>query len=302
MIKNIFSKIASQANIKKFLTLLPLIIFLTSCQNNFGSKNASNSDNSLANDQSKVVVSTYLGGEITVRDVNIQLEKMAIQNNKIKGLTFEKLNSDQKEAIIKEVVLKEMAYKEAKKRSLNKDKDYRDALKIFETELLKQRLFLALAKEASDEKNVKKNYDEIVKKLNGKNDFRISYIAVKNLNEAEVIYQNLVKFPNNFAMQAKRKSIDKEVAKNGGDLGFVAEDALPSEVLKEIKTLQKNQISKPFFANEKWLIIKLDDERPAEIAPYEKAKDSLAQNLAKKAIEDFISNSFTKAKINILVK
>jgi parvulin-like peptidyl-prolyl isomerase len=61
------------------------------------------------------------------------------------------------------------------------------------------------------------------------------------------------------------------------------------------------KISKPFFTNEKWLIIKLDDERPAEILPYEKAKETLAQNLAKKAVEDFVNQSLEKAKISILI-
>ncbi len=45
-------------------------------------------------------------------------------------------------------------------------------------------------------------------------------------------------------------------------------------------------------------VIKLDDERPARILSYEKTKDALAQNLAKKAMEDFASQSFEKAKIN----
>lgn len=66
--------------------------------------------------------------------------------------------------------------------------------------------------------------------------------------------------------------------------------------------MQKGQISQPFFTNAKWVIIKLEDERPAEILPYEKAKDALAQNLVKKAIEDFVSQSLEKAKINVLVK
>ena len=62
------------------------------------------------------------------------------------------------------------------------------------------------------------------------------------------------------------------------------------------------KISKPFFTNEKWLIIKLDDERPAEILPYEKAKVALAQNLTKKAVEDFVSKGLDKANISILIK
>ena len=175
-------------------------------------------------------------------------------------------------------------------------------MKSFESELLKQKLVFALIKEASDEKNVKKNYDEIVLKIKDKKDLKISYIALKNKIEAEAVYQIVSKSPNSFSTQAKKKSVDKETAKKGGDLGFVIEEALPSEVLKQAKLLQKNQISKPFLANEKWLIIKLDDERSAEILPYEKAKEALAQNLAKKAVEDFVNQSLEKAKISILVK
>lgn len=286
---------------KKYLTTLSLILILSSCQNSFNSKVSGEKD-SAANDSSKTIISTYSGGQVTLKDANVELEKLIATNNKLKGLTFDKLSQEQKEAVIKEVVLKEMAYFEAKKRSLDKDKDYQEALKSFESELLKQKLLFTLAKEASDEKNVKKNYDELATKLKDKKDLRISYIAVKTQNEAEAIYGSLLKSPSSFAALAKRKSIDKEVAKKGGDLGFVMEDALPAEVVKQAKSMNKGQISKPIQFAGKWVVIKLDDERPAEILPYEKTKDALAQNLAKKAMEDFASQSFEKAKISILVK
>ncbi len=286
---------------KKHLVVLSLILTLSSCQTSLNSKSSSKED-SAANDPAKTIVSTYSGGEITLKDVNFELEKLVAKNEKLKGLTFDKLSQEQKEAVIKEVVLKEMAYFEAKKRNLNKDKDYQEALKSFESELLKQELVFTLAKEAIEEKNVKKNYDELVAKLKDKKDLRISYIALRTQNEAEGVYQTVVKSPNSFASIARKRSVDKEVAKKGGDLGFIVEDVLPADVLKQAKTLQKGQISKPFFTNGKWVVIKLDDERPAEISPYEKVKDALAQNLAKKAIEDFVSQSFEKAKISILVK
>ncbi|MDX2082369.1 MAG: peptidylprolyl isomerase [Rickettsiales bacterium] len=282
-------------------SLIIIALTLSACQTSLNSK-VSSKEESAANDPAKKVISTYSGGEVTLKDINIELEKLIVQNAKLKGLTFDKLNSDQKEAIIKEVVLKEMAYVEAKKRSLNKDKDYQEALKVFETELLKQRLFVDLAKQASDEKNVRKNYDELVAKLKDKKDLRISYIIVKTQNEAEAIYQTLLKYPNSFASQAKRKSLDKEVAKKGGDLGFVMEDALPAEIVKQAKSLNKGEIGKPVQATDKWAVIKLEDLRPAEVAPYEKAKDALAQSLAKKAIEDFLTQSLEKAKISVLVK
>jgi len=294
-------KMTSLMNSKKFLAIFPLIISLTSCQNILGSKSASNLENKEANAQSKTIIATYKSGQVTLQDFNVELEKIIEKNEQLKGVTFEKLSAEQKELVIKEFVIKEIASKEAKKRKLNKDADYKEALKNFESELLKQKLVFALIKEASDEKNVKKNYDEIVLKIKDKKDLKISYIALKNKNEAEAVYQIVSKSPNSFSAQAKKKSVDKETAKKGGDLGFVIEEALPSEVLKQAKLLQKNQISKPFLANEKWLIIKLDDERSAEILPYEKAKETLAQNLAKKAVEDFVNQSLEKAKISILI-
>lgn len=287
---------------KNYLTALSLILLLSSCQTSFNSKVSSKED-SATNDPSKTIVSTYEGGQVTLQDANQELTKLVAKNEKLKGVFFEKLNPEQKEAIIKEVIIKEMAYKEAKKRKLDKDKDYQEALRSFESELLKQKLVFALAKEATDEKNVKKNYDELAEKLKSKKDIRISYIAVKTQKEAEVLYQILLTYPNSFASQAKKKSLDREVAKKGGDLGFVMEDSLPSEIVKQAKILNKGQISKPIqLSNSKWAIIKLEDERSAEITPYEKVKDALAQNLAKKAIEDFVSQSLEKAKMSILVK
>lgn len=285
---------------KNLLIISSLTLLLSSCQS-ITSKSANNAA-SATDDQSTTIVSTYEGGQVTLKDANYELSRLIAKNDKLKGLTFDKLSPEQKEAVIKEVVLKEMAYKEAKKRNLNKDKDYQEALKSFESELLKQKLLFTLAKEAIDEKNVKKNYDELVAKLKDKKDLRISYIALRTQSEAESVYQTVVKSPNSFASIARKKSVDKEVSKKGGDLGFIVEDVLPVDVLKQAKTLQKGQIAKPFFTNSKWVVIKLDDERPAEILPYEKAKDALAQNLAKKAMEDFASQSFEKAKISVLVK
>ena len=285
----------------KLFTALPLILALASCQTSLNSKVSSN-DGSAANDPYAIVVSTYKGGQVTLKDANNEIAKLTVQNEKLKGLTFDKLSSDQKDAIIKEVVLKEAIYKEGKKRNLNKDKDYQEALKMFETELLKQKLFIALAKEAADEKNVKKNYDQLVEKLKGKKDIKISYITVKTQNEADAIYGSLLKSPASFAAQAKKKSLDKEIAKKGGDLGFVMEDMLPAEVVKQARSVTKGQIAKPVSSSGKWVIVKFEDERPAEITPYEKAKDALAKNLAKKAIEDFASQSIEKAKISVLLK
>jgi peptidyl-prolyl cis-trans isomerase C len=279
------------------LVAIASILLITSCKN-FIKIN----ETTAANDPSKIIISTYEGGKISLKDANNTLEKIVARNEKLKGLTFDKLNSEQKETIIKEAVINEIAYKEAKKRKLNKDEDYKEALKIFESELLKQKLFIALAEEAKSEENVKKSYDELVKKIKGKKDLRISYISLKTEKEADSLHKILVKNPNSFSSQAKKKSLDKATAKKGGDLGFVLEDLLPKKISDAAKSLTKGQISDPISLSDKWVIIKLSDERPAQILLFAEAKENLANNLAKKAIEDFVAQSFEKAKISILVK
>ena len=282
----------------KLFIAMPIIIFLASCQASFNNK--ASSQVAVTNDPAKTVIATYSDGEITVKDIKIELEKLIAKNDKFKDLTPEKLTAEQKEIFIKELILKEISYKKAKARSLNKDKDYQEALKIFESELLKQKLFIALAKEATDEKNVKKNYDELVIKLKNKKDINISYIAVKTEKEANQIYQSLLKSPASFATQARKKSLDKETAKKGGNLGFVLEDAIPSEIINQARKAGKGNFAKPIKFTNKWIIVKFEDERPAKIAPYQEVKEVLAQNLAKNAIESFISKTLEGAKINIL--
>ncbi|MFM7620253.1 MAG: peptidylprolyl isomerase [Alphaproteobacteria bacterium] len=298
-----------------FLTLL--VVALSSCQGFQGlgsvsGKNSQNKDSqggdsagNSEDDPAQKIIATYSSDSsknISLRDLNIELEKLALQNPKLKGLNFESLSYQQKESLIKELVLKEMAVNEAKNRGLHREKNYQEALRVFEREMLKQTLINQLSKEATAEKNVKKNYDELVVKLKDKQDFRISYIIVKSQNEAQVLYQALLKYPNSFAGQAQKRSLDKEIGKKGGDLGFVNEDLLPSEIIKEAKSLSKGQIAQPIQIGDKFAVVKLVDQRPAQIEPYEKAKDGLSQSLAKKAIENFLSQSLKKAKISILVK
>jgi len=248
------------------------------------------------------IVANYKDGYVTLNQAQTELNKLAVQNPDLKGIAFENLNNDQKEIIIKEIVLKEIAYKKAKKERLNKEKDYKQALKLFETELLKQKLFVKITEDASREENLKKNYDELVKNLKDKQDIRISYIALKTEREANSLHKILTKYPNSFAKQAKLKSIDKETAKNGGDLDFIIEDALPKEIVNNAKQLEKGEISQPFKLADKWVIIKLEDLRPAKIAKFEDAKQALATSLSQKALQDFISESIQDANISIVVK
>jgi len=254
------------------------------------------------NDDGKQIVANYKNGVVTLGQVEGELSKLSATNPKLKGLSFDNLSHEEKEMVVKEVVLKEMIYKQAKKQKLNKSEDYKEAIRLFEMELLKQKLFLKLAEEAKQEENLKDHYDKLVLELKEKEDYRISYIALNKEVEAKSVYKRLAKNPSLFAKEAKQKSIDKETALKGGDLGFVLEDVLPLEIIAQAKKLTKSEISKPFKLNDKWVVIKLTDKRQAEVASFVDAKEALSVNLARKAIQDFIGSSIKESEISILIR
>ncbi len=272
---------------KIFITLL-LAFFTFSCAM-FSQKNTAE----------KTIVATYNKGQINLSEVQLELDKIANKNEKLKNLKFSDLKKDQQELIIKEMILQKIIYQEAKKQGFKQEESYKKAMQDFKQEFLKQKLYNYLVNTAKTEANVQKNYNELLEKSQNKLDFKISYIAINNQKKAQEIYQKLVKNPSNFAKQAKQNSLDKETAKKGGNLGFVFEDNLPKSLVENLKQLKKNQITQPVEVADSWFIVQLQQTRKAEILPFEKAKEQLAENLAKLAVEDFIEKSLEKAKINI---
>ena len=250
------------------------------------------------------VVATFSNGEVTLSQINKELTKIINKEEKLKNITLEKLTTEQKQLLIKEVIINNLAMIEAKKQNLDQDQDYQEALKLFESELLKQKLYLKIANEIKKEENLKKNYQNLVAKLANKKDYQISYIAIKDSKEAkkeaDAIYEKLNKDPKKFAEIAKKKSMDKETAKKGGDLGFVVEDALPNEIISSIKKLKKGQISKPILTSQGLIILKLVDERKAKISAFSEVKEALAQQLIKKALEDFNQKLIDNSKVKFV--
>jgi len=268
---------------KKTITIIALSLLFSSCTTS-----------------KKNIIATYKGGSITIDEAKSQLDKLTNKNEKLKELKFENLDKDQKELVIKEVILQKLLYKEAKKQKLNNDQSYKTAVKNFKTDLLKQNLYKQIVNQAQSNENIEKNYNELIEKSKNKRDFKISYIAFSSKQQAENIYKKLAKNSSDFVTFAKKYSIDKDTGKKGGDIGFVFEDSLPSEVIAEIKILKNKQITKPLLVADSWFIIKLNQVRPAEILPLDKAKEQLAQNLGKNAVEDFVENLIKQAEIKII--
>lgn len=115
---------------------------------------------------------------------------------------------------------------------------------------------------------------------------RYSMILTKSKAEASAIVDQL-KQGAEFAKLAKEKSADTGTASKGGDLGWIADIALPPE-FKNAGLKEKGQLSDVINSDSDYLVVRLDDTRPAEPAPLAQVKDNIADKLSKeKAINEW---------------
>ena len=254
---------------------------------------------SCINNKSQNIVSEYNGGQITLDEAQTALNKIALNNKNLTGIQFNDLTSEQKQVIVKEAIINEIAISEAKKRKLNKSEEYQKSLRIFENEVLTKKLYSEIAETAVTDAKIRQQYNQLVKELEGKKDVQLSYISVATKANANKIKNILRKYPTAFASQAKKKSLDKESAKNGGDLGFILKDQLQPEIIEALDGLKQNQISQPIQINDKWVIIKYVDERDTQPAEFEQVKELIAESLSQEAIKDFIEQNLADANISI---
>jgi len=191
------------------------------------------------------------------------------------------------EVIIKDIYFERNVVKEAVKLGLDKNLEINEKLQEYKKKLLTQEyLKVSTEKEISDEA-VNNKYIELTNKLEGKKEYRISHILVKNKENIEPIYKKLTgKKPENFEKLAKENSIDKQSASNGGDMGFVIESSLIKEIKESLPNLKKNEISKPIKSNIGWHIVKVVEIRDAKALPFENVKEKIREQLKREKITE----------------
>lgn len=111
----------------------------------------------------------------------------------------------------------------------------------------------------------------------------ILFAAGKGISEkeakkkAEEIYKILQKTPNNFEILAKKHSRDVSSKKNGGSLGWINQEDIHPEFLKNLS----NTISKPFKTEFGWHLAKKVDERSFDLT-LEKQRNEIKNYLKRK--------------------
>ncbi|MCD6412811.1 MAG: peptidylprolyl isomerase [Elusimicrobia bacterium] len=128
---------------------------------------------------------------------------------------------------------------------------------------------------------------------------RVSHILVPTENEAEKIYKQ-IKEGASFSDLAKKKSIDRETASRGGDLGFFEKGEMvpafenAAFALKNIGDI--SPVVKTAFG---WHIIKLTGKSKAAAKTKEEARDEIEQIIRKQKLEKLLA--FYKKKLGVKI-
>jgi peptidyl-prolyl cis-trans isomerase C len=238
------------------------------------------------------VLATSNYGDITVKNVNDYLKNLEVFFKK--SFDFEKFSKDEKQIIVREVVNERILLKKAKDTNITSDKVYIERLNAISNNLLKEMFLERLIKENVTDDAVKVKYEELIKFLTDKKEYRVRHIVVKTEDEIKKVVLELE--TNTFEKLAEKYSIDAS-RENGGDLGYVAEGQIVKEFEDKIKEQPLNKMTKPFSTIYGWHIAIKEDERKAVIPTFESSKNLIKTNLITEFVKKYSQDNLKDSNI-----
>jgi peptidyl-prolyl cis-trans isomerase C len=201
------------------------------------------------------------------------------------------------------LVTRELILQEADKRGVIQKESVRDQLEQSRMGVLVAAVFEDyVEKEGVADADLKAAYDSVKTQYTGK-EYRVEHILVDKEADAKAIIAQ-IKGGGNFEEIAKSKSKDPGSAPNGGDLGYVSDNALVPEFSKAMVQLKNGQVTdKPVKSQFGWHIIKMVDIRDVKPPSMDEIKDQLKQmimsdqNWQKAKFAEMLQKFRAKAKI-----
>jgi peptidyl-prolyl cis-trans isomerase C len=136
-----------------------------------------------------------------------------------------------------------------------------------------------MAKAKVSDQEAKEYYEKHKEDFVTTSQIKASHILVKTEDEANKILARLKK-GEKFEEIARKESIDKGSAKNGGDLGYFARGQMVPEFEKAASELKPGETSKPVKSNFGFHIIKVTDKKAGPVIEYDRIKDLISQKLS----------------------
>ena len=133
----------------------------------------------------------------------------------------------------------------------------------------------------------------------GTTEYHVKQIFVDNEKDATALKAKLDKRPNDFSALAKSENDSEPLAQRSGDMGWVSASVFKDPAVKDVvlkaKPGSKAQLVK---SQAGWHLIRVEGIRPTQLFPdYEKAKASIATQLAQQKAKAYLINLVKGAKV-----
>lgn len=244
------------------------------------------------------VLATFKGGEVKESQVMQQFKPALDMAPANKDKKFSELDSNLQEALVKGYINFKLLEQEAKNQGIENLPEFQEKLNKAKAQLVQQELLERFVKNAVTDKMIDAEYDNLVAKLKGKKEIKVSHILVDNEKKAKDIKVKLSK-GGKFETLAKESSRDEGSKANGGEIGYVIEGQLVPEFESKAFSMKVNEISDPVKTQFGWHIIKVSEIRDVKIPTKEEARASLSDKLSSEAVQKYFADLASKADIKL---
>ncbi len=198
--------------------------------------------------------------------------------------------------VIDQMITEKLLQKEAAKSGLENDPEFRKMMEEAKKQILKNMYLERKMKEIVDAKQIKSEYQRLIKEHTGMEETRASHILVETRDEALELIKKL-DAGGDFAALARAHSKDPEAA-NGGDLGYFTSDEIAPEFGAAAAKIKKGAYAKePVQTQFGWHVVKVEDRRKRPAPKLEEVEDMIRNQLGQKALEKYVQELRAGAEI-----
>jgi len=204
---------------------------------------------------------------------------------------------------VDELVKKEMLYLEAKKRGLDKGKEFERKVEEFKKITLINELLQKEIEATSQvsEKDAEDYYNSHKDDFIVPDQIQLSQIVLQNEDDARKVFER-IKSGEDFAKVAAEVSTDKKTAKSGGNMGSFKKGELAPEISQVVFKLRKGEVGTPVKLKDGIHIFKVTDVKGTVVA-FDKVKGLIMQRLTgekqKSSFDKFMDSIKKNYKVEI---
>jgi peptidyl-prolyl cis-trans isomerase C len=245
------------------------------------------------------IIATANGQNIYQQEIDKKLQQVLAATGQ--NLQFKDLPKEARMAFLQDIFLERQLDQMAQNANLNQAEIDKEVAE-YRRSAIRQAYLDNLVEQKVNEAAIKAEYEKLKKEINGKQEVHLSHIVVADFNKAAALTQKIKKKSSKndfFAKMAQENSIDSSNAKNGGDLDYLLLENLDENFAAVVQKLKIGQISDPIQTGFGWHIVLLHDKRTAQIPDFAESRETIAENLRQKTIEDLFEKITQNAQIKI---